>query len=157
MVRKIKKPLKARACDGCTECCIVFAVDELLKPARQRCQHVVDHTGCTRYETRPDACRKFACLWAQGVIPKWARPDKAGIIFDVTRSNSAMQIHTGLQAMVVRECHTDALKRADVRTLLDAISAIHLLYILDGEQRTMRGPAEKMARIAAFVQRRMLS
>ncbi|HEY3965042.1 MAG TPA: hypothetical protein VGM05_10870 [Planctomycetaceae bacterium] len=72
-----------RECGECAACCTVLAVHELQKPARWACDHVGCH-GCGVYETRPESCREFNCLWLRGALnPDPAlRPDKLGVMFD---------------------------------------------------------------------------
>ena len=73
-----------RSCLPCTACCTTMAVKALDKPRGVRCKHLTDQ-GCGIYETRPDECRKFYCLWADPNaealdIPDWGRPDRTGVV-----------------------------------------------------------------------------
>ena len=52
-----------RACAGCTLCCRLPAIPELAKPAQTLCTHCEIGEGCRIYETRPNTCRKFECLY----------------------------------------------------------------------------------------------
>jgi uncharacterized protein len=52
-------------CDGCTACCKVMHVRELEKPAHKWCPHCRIGSGCGAYETRPESCRVFECIWLQ--------------------------------------------------------------------------------------------
>ncbi len=84
-------PAPGRQCGQCTACCTVLAVYELNKPMRWAC----DHLGpgcCRRYDSRPESCREFHCLWLRGGIgdgESW-RPDRCGVMFDsfVTKTAS---------------------------------------------------------------------
>lgn len=55
-----------------------------LEPAKKepgvRCQHVCSR-GCRIYEARPSSCSEFECVWLQGALPRFMRPDKIGIVF----------------------------------------------------------------------------
>ena len=56
----------AAMCQDCTGCCKVFEVKEVGKPFGQACQHLgptIFGPGCTIYETRPQACKHYVCLW----------------------------------------------------------------------------------------------
>lgn len=52
-----------RHCGDCTLCCKVMAVEALAKPAGTWCSHCGPGHGCTIYQTRPDECRQYSCLW----------------------------------------------------------------------------------------------
>ncbi len=71
----------ARTCGDCHMCCKVFPIPEADKPHTGWCPHLDLATGCTRYETRPETCRKFFCAWLhdKGLCAAW-RPDKAGFV-----------------------------------------------------------------------------
>lgn len=71
-----------RSCGGCTACCRPFRIEALKKPANQWCQHCKVGTGCKVYETRPMACRGFACLWLYGFGDREDRPDLVEVVWD---------------------------------------------------------------------------
>ena len=52
-------------CGSCTMCCRVFAISEFDKPADKWCKHCAMGKGCTIYETRPERCQTYECLWLQ--------------------------------------------------------------------------------------------
>jgi hypothetical protein len=52
-----------RRCGDCTLCCKVMAVEALGKPAGGWCPHCKPRRGCLIYETRPEECRQYGCLW----------------------------------------------------------------------------------------------
>lgn len=58
----------------------MLRVPELQKAAGTRCEHVCSG-GCGVYESRPNSCKRFECLWLQGELPDGARPDRLGVIF----------------------------------------------------------------------------
>jgi hypothetical protein len=73
-----------RACDGCTLCCKVLAIPEVPTAKDTWCRHAKKHAGCGIYATRPEPCRTFRCLWLDGLLPEWARPDKVHGVVMVT-------------------------------------------------------------------------
>lgn len=89
-------PMAGRQCGGCTECCTVLGVPELGKAFYKECQHEGDH-GCLRYANRPQKCRNFSCQWLLGVMGVEDRPDKLGVIFDVTAGGSLGQIPVAVE------------------------------------------------------------
>ena len=66
-------------CGDCNECCIVFKIEDLNKEIHTPCEHLCEK-GCGIYETRPDACRKFQCLYLISDWDESLRPDKSGIM-----------------------------------------------------------------------------
>ena len=55
--------VEGRSCGTCSLCCILPEIDEFDKPANEPCRHCLSGGGCVAYETRPDTCRDFFCLW----------------------------------------------------------------------------------------------
>ena len=77
-------------CGECTMCCRVFAIPLLQKPAGAWCTHCDIGKGCKIYESRPDVCIDFECLWLQShgesgnPMPIELRPDKCKVMFSGT-------------------------------------------------------------------------
>jgi hypothetical protein len=81
----------AGLCQECTGCCIVFEVKEVGKAFGEPCQHLgptaVGGQGCRIYEDRPDACKRFVCLWLDSqrrpeveTFPEHMRPDVTKVV-----------------------------------------------------------------------------
>ena len=65
-------------CGACNLCCKLMEVNELAKPAGTWCAHVIRHGGCGIYESRPNACRVFRCLFlADASLSENWRPSHA--------------------------------------------------------------------------------
>jgi hypothetical protein len=80
-----------RACDGCTLCCKVLAIPEVPTAKDEWCCHAQKHAGCDIYQARPMPCRAFRCLWLDGHLPDWARPDRVhGVVMAI--SDQVLQI-----------------------------------------------------------------
>jgi hypothetical protein len=61
-----------------------MAIRQLGKPAGTWCVHIAGEKGCSVYETRPPACRDFACGWLmQPSIPDGLRPDRSKVILQL--------------------------------------------------------------------------
>lgn len=88
-------PAGDRECGPCTACCTVHQVEELRKPARQACDHLCP-SGCAIYESRPNTCRQFNCLWLRGGLDRneTLRPDHLGLVFDffIWKSSNVPQL-----------------------------------------------------------------
>lgn len=79
-------------CDGCTACCKVMHVRELNKPAHQWCPHCKIGTGCGAYDTRPESCKVFECIWlqtqrGQKPLAHELRPDISHVVLTTTKDD----------------------------------------------------------------------
>lgn len=96
----LNSPIKPRACGSCFECCVHFVVDDLpgydgVKPAGTPCKWLTDNeqARCGTYTDRPPVCGDYRCLWLHDGDQRGRlffaedRPDKLGIIFDLTEAN----------------------------------------------------------------------
>lgn len=80
----------ASHCEDCTGCCVVFEVKPLGKAFGEPCKHLgptLFGTGCTIYHDRPDACRRYVCLWLDSQrrveverMPEALRPDVCKVV-----------------------------------------------------------------------------
>ena len=41
------------------------------------------NNGCSIHPNRPAQCKRYFCMWAQGVLPEWMFPKDLGIIVSV--------------------------------------------------------------------------
>jgi hypothetical protein len=72
-----------RHCGGCTLCCKLIPVEELKKPAGERCKHQ-RHAGCAIYARRPLSCRFWNCRWlVNDDTADLRRPDRARYVIDI--------------------------------------------------------------------------
>jgi hypothetical protein len=77
----LDKPAPGRSCGTCTLCCKVHGIAELAKPVGKWCPHCEIGKSCKIYETRPQECRTFHCLWlADGRMAEHWRPDRSKIV-----------------------------------------------------------------------------
>lgn len=71
-----------KTCGDCTACCTVLPIraTDFTKQPNVTCQHCVS-AGCAIYETRPDACRTYYCVWRTSprLDDSW-RPDRSGVL-----------------------------------------------------------------------------
>ena len=75
--------LTVRTCGECTMCCKILGISELEKPAHRWCPHCDKGKGCKVYDTRPQACQQFQCLWlavSSDVLPDDIRPDRSHVV-----------------------------------------------------------------------------
>lgn len=85
-------------CDGCTACCKILKVHELNKPGNTWCRHCKIGTGCEIYETRPESCRVYECVWLQSQrggkpLALELRPDKSRVVLGVTNQGDDLVLY----------------------------------------------------------------
>ncbi len=73
--------MKKRECAGCTACCTTNAIVELNKPTYKKCKYECNK-GCNIYESRPQSCRDFECLWLKGYGDEKGKPNKIGLFIE---------------------------------------------------------------------------
>lgn len=87
-------------CDGCTMCCKTMKVRELDKPGDTWCRHCEIARGCAVYETRPDSCRTYECIWLQTqrlekpMAPE-LRPDRSRVVVGTTNQGEDLVLYVG--------------------------------------------------------------
>jgi len=78
-----------RDCGTCKACCTLMPIVELDKAPGVACQHLNPNEGkgCMSYETRPESCRTWACVWRSGsnIVEPIERPDRLGVMLDTMR------------------------------------------------------------------------
>lgn len=126
------RPDARRTCGTCTACCTVLGVVELEKPAGVACADIRPAkrdrpTGCSRYETRPETCQVYRCLWLDGLLDRPYRPDKVGLVLDAATGTgrlAAVHERTGIPLMVAREVWPGASRAAAGRTLIEGLARV---------------------------------
>lgn len=74
-----------RSCGNCTLCCLFMKVPEYNSLEYEYCTNCIPNVGCSIYVGRRDVCKKFGCLWwLQEQIPEYLRPDRCGVMFEIT-------------------------------------------------------------------------
>jgi hypothetical protein len=70
-----------RSCGDCNLCCKVLGVGAVQKKNLTWCQHCDIGKGCRIYETRPEECRDFKCLWlVDASLPPEFRPTRSRFV-----------------------------------------------------------------------------
>lgn len=119
-----------RKCGSCTLCCKLLAVPQMEKQENRWCSSCLPGKGCMTYESRPVACRDFACLWVQtpgnplAALGEELRPDRCKVIFTASRDGNAL-------LLTVDPSRPDAWKNGAVADLLahflDGQTEIHIV------------------------------
>lgn len=74
-----------RECGDCHACCEGFLNSDAYGNKfgnGSSCKFLCSKV-CTIYETRPQVCRNYQCAWSQGILPKWLKPNKVGVLISV--------------------------------------------------------------------------
>jgi hypothetical protein len=70
-------------CGECTACCQWLQLNEIPSAIGELCRHCTWGVGCKIYESRPQECKDYQCMWSQmDNVSIDLRPDNLGIIFD---------------------------------------------------------------------------
>lgn len=146
--------IEKRTCGDCGVCCVLMSVPELEKDQGTRCKNLCA-SGCSVYSTRPQSCRDFECLWLQGALPEWAKPDNIGLMFTATLPDGDFAKATGLQAMVAWEVWSGALEDPRVKNLLADLARRALVVIISGRSRKVIGPRDQLGLANNFIKSRI--
>ena len=143
---------RTRECGTCTACCVAKGVKALDKPAFERCRNLVEGVkGCSIYAARPRECADFECMWKLGMFAGADRPDRLGIVVDVTMGENREAWVDG-QAFVVREALEGGLEKA--APFIEEMAARTSVVVVRADgTRTIKGPPEHVARAATYVKR----
>ena len=74
---------QTRECGECDLCCKWLSHDvygQLVSP-NNPCRFIKN--GCSIHPNRPAQCKRYFCMWAQGVLPEWMYPKDIGVIVSV--------------------------------------------------------------------------
>lgn len=110
--------LPTRECGSCTMCCKTMSVWEIEKPNNVWCRHVQNHRSCAIYETRPQSCRTFNCLWLRGVGSDTMRPDRSRVVLVEADDAGAADGVKGLAA-ILDPTRPLAWQEPEMRTFLE--------------------------------------
>ena len=75
--------MEFRECGECDLCCKWLSHDvygQLVSP-NNPCRFIKN--GCSIHKNRPAQCKRYFCMWAQGVLPEWMYPKDIGVMVSV--------------------------------------------------------------------------
>lgn len=84
----------SRECGTCALCCKLLGIAALDKPAGTWCANCAPPHGCTIYDTRPQECRDFACVWLESKVlgEEW-KPSRSKIVLYLIDDGSRLIAH----------------------------------------------------------------
>ena len=74
---------QTRECGECDLCCKWLSHDvygQQVSP-NNPCRFIKN--GCSIHPNRPAQCKRYFCMWAQGVLPEWMYPKDIGVMVSV--------------------------------------------------------------------------
>ena len=74
---------QTRECGECDLCCRWLSHDvygQQVSPTNP-CRFIKN--GCSIHPNRPAQCKRYFCMWAQGVLPEWMYPKDMGVMVSV--------------------------------------------------------------------------
>lgn len=116
-----------RVCGGCNACCKPFAIPDIGKFTATWCAHCIRGTGCSIYESRPQACRLFQCSWLKGTGEESDRPDRCGFIMNQT----AVEVFgRTIEILEMLEIEAGSLQSQRARQIIDHVARGPYVVIL---------------------------
>lgn len=115
-----------RRCNGCTLCCKLLPVGELMKAANTRCKYQRVGKGCRVYQsaTYPNSCKLWSCVWLADTTADLPRPDHARYVVDQFLDFIELEHHSGERLRIdviqvwVEPRHPDAHRDPKLRAYL---------------------------------------
>jgi hypothetical protein len=141
-----KSRVLGRECGTCIACCTTMGVAELDKKAGEECVHTCDK-GCAIYDSRPDACQRWNCMWIAGYLPEALKPEECGVIWDSSHHELVDR-----ELFTVREVRPGALEGKDTQEwLARVISKMMVLAITHDGKLSILGPTEQVKKLEAYI------
>ncbi len=135
-------PASNKSCGSCSLCCKLFDIDWLdkPKPAGKWCHHCLPGRGCTIWETIPDRCASYYCVWRLDpeLAPEW-RPDVARFILTHAHQDAplAVLVDPGFPDAHRREPYRSELAKT-ARGILEGRGST--IVVFRGKQRSLLFP-----------------
>lgn len=154
LAKRKKLPISSqvRPCDGCTECCSVFGVEEIDKDPWVPCDHL-SHEGCGIYATRPKYCRSFYCLWQNGMGGAEDKPDKLGVIFAPTNGKTEFTKQEEIQAYEVEPGAFSNPRVVHLSKRFVDRGKLVIGHTYDGESLRFMGPPDKVSKAQKWAEK----
>lgn len=118
-----------RTCGECRECCRVFPLPALDKPAGEWCR-LLGPGGCTVHGPgQPEVCRLYSCYWLDHEeLPGEARPDRVGLV--VTEAGTVAVGGRDMPALVINRAQADSDRGTVARALIGEFTAAGMACLL---------------------------
>jgi hypothetical protein len=100
------------------------SVAEIGKPKNHWCQHAKANR-CTIYETRPQSCVRWSCMWLVSDHPDELKPNRSHVVFDILPD--VVNTEEGAKGVVqlwVDPGYPDAHRAPAVRRVIEGIGTV---------------------------------
>lgn len=134
-----------RTCGECEACCTTLAQLDLGKNENEACPHLASivnlngpvplfpNGGCSIFETRPETCKGYVCLWLVDPLNRMKekdRPDRCGVIFTPTNPAARLGQEGRGPAVVAHECFQGAFDTYDGDRVLKVVKKHNLVALV---------------------------
>ena len=118
-----------RKCGECRQCCNVFPLPALDKPAGVWCR-LLGPGGCTVHDLgQPEVCRQYACYWLEHEgLSEESRPDRVGMV--MTESGTVPVGGYRLPVLVINLANPDSDRGPVAKAMLDEFLAAGMAALL---------------------------
>jgi hypothetical protein len=147
-------PAASRECGSCTLCCKVYEVPVLKKPEGQWCGHCSPGKGCGVWDSRPDFCRDFHCLWIDDLSfgPEW-KPEIAKFVMNIEEGGDQLvvMVDPGQRAAWKREPYHSSFRTmaaelwAERRMTIVVLDGVTKILVLPDEDKVIGGAREDVS------------
>lgn len=115
-----------RKCADCGACCTVLGVAGFKKPC-VTCQHLkprgTNRCGIYGKPEKPEDCSSYQCGWLQGLLGPDERPDRLGLIFELS-------VQDDCPVVTAREVWHRAAEGANAMRVLDGMSTKSAIIVV---------------------------
>lgn len=81
-------------CGSCNYCCEALPIPEIQKPESILCKNCTINQGCNIYNSRPNSCKNFDCLYLQSDdMDVSLRPNECKVMFEMVTD----KVYLGLE------------------------------------------------------------
>lgn len=95
-----------RNCGDCRECCILPEIPSIQKGENIECPYLRKgeySNSCKIYSRRPKECRAFKCLWLEGKLSNYFKPNKCNALMFFDESGSTLIVIEKVQGISLKD------------------------------------------------------
>ena len=157
-LRTTEESSRPQACGDCQACCYVLGIAELQKPLWTKCPNQCGK-GCAIYETKPQECTDYWCLFSGGVFGSdiKLRPDKLGIFIDFRGAEVSRKDRSPVSFLQLWETRPKAFHEKRVKQVIASLGKkfpmVFRKFGSELSKLSIQGTAEQIQKITGFLLR----